>query len=162
MALTVGTMQGAGECRSAGRDAHANGASVPAALFDTIHTLHTQYPDAGATLDSMVMEQLDELDAARLHVAELEREDVADADTMRRAQQRAAVMEAAAPLTFEQRMRKSQRFFHPDKRKAETTTSDEDKRLQFGQVKEAWGTLVKCRTLLKQLRAFQQRMAETV
>lgn len=139
----------------------------PSAPFDTLQALHTHYPAAGPPLDLSIMQQLDaeldawrtQLEAARLHAAQLEQEDVVEVGAQQLARAKVDELAAAAPRTFEQRMNQSQLFFHPDKRRQDTATSAEEKTAQFSKVKAAWAALAACRGLFQELRTFKHRRA---
>jgi hypothetical protein len=157
----------------------------PEAPLQVLHDLHTQYaPAAGPPLDFALLQLFEERSgwseddweresaAAETHAAELEEQLQLDEAAgvlrkkalkkQRRHAERAhkqADMLAARPHSFTAAMKKSLKFFHPDKRQrtgsaAEGTVAN----AEFARLQEAWKVLDACCTYFEQLRAYQEQI----
>ena len=136
--------------------------AYPEQPFAVLHELHVRYPFSGPALSRDDLVQYDDdlrdwqaaIVKAEHRVTELsEKEgDLAGAEDART---EAEDLRAGPPRNFEQQMKRSQTFFHPDKREKDRGTSAEDKSAQFAQVNQAWSQLGAYRTRFQELRAYQ-------
>ena len=139
--------------------------AYPEEPFTVLRELHALYPFSGPALQRDDMVQYDdELRDWQAEIAKAERRatelDEKEGDLAGVAEARAEAEELRAdpPRMFEQRMKRSQTFFHPDKREGDRATSTEDKSAQFAQVKQAWSELSAYRARFQEVRTYQVKV----
>jgi hypothetical protein len=134
----------------------------PEAPFAVLSDLHARYPRSGPALDRDDMVMYDDelrawqkgLDTAQRRAVELE-EEGGDLTGAEEARAEAQQHRTDPPRSFEQLMKRSQTFFHPDKRAQDEAASTDEKSAQFAQVKQAWNELCSYRARFQELRAYQ-------
>ena len=138
----------------------------PEAPFTVLRELHARYEEAGPAMSRDDVEQHDEavrrwqgrIDELESRADELS-DRQGDAAEIERLRTEVDEMRKLPPHTFEVAMKRSQTFFHPDKRKKDLATSAEEKSTQFAQVKEAWSQLVAYRSRFEAVRMYRAKVA---